>query len=82
MGGCGDGMSAHCRSWQYDASTGSYVILSTSVSDPNATLLGGIRCTELAVRYLIEPAPANTTQLTMYCRVDLRYYTHTHDAII
>lgn len=41
--------------------------------------MAGIRCTELAVRYLVEPtASAGATQLTIYCRVDMRYDT-THN---
>ena len=49
-----------------------YAIVATSISHPNATLMGGIRCTELALRYWIEPTPDGNSQLTFYSRVDLR----------
>ena len=61
------------RSWKFDPSTESYVIVSTSVSHPRATLLAGVRCTELAMRYLIETTADGNSQLSLYCRVDMRY---------
>ena len=60
------------RSWRYDASNESYVVIATSVSHPSATLLSGVRCTELAMRYIIETAGDNNSILTMFCRVDMR----------
>lgn len=73
----------HCvlRSWKFDPSTESYVIVSTSVSHPHATLLAGVRCTELAMRYLIEKTADGNSQLSLYCRVDMRgrspeFYNH------
>ncbi|XP_019850855.1 PREDICTED: rho GTPase-activating protein 7-like isoform X2 [Amphimedon queenslandica] len=73
----------HCimRSWRFDPSNDSYVVISTSVSHPSATLLSGVRCTELAMRYIIEPAGNKNSILTLFCRVDMRgrsadYYNH------
>jgi hypothetical protein len=64
----------HCvlRSWRYDPINENYVIISTSVSHPNATLLADIRCSELAMRYIIEPTDNGSTNLTIFCRVDLK----------
>lgn len=63
----------HCRSWQYDVATESYVIVSMSVSHPCASLQASIRATELATRYLIEPLSKDTSKLTFISRVDMRY---------
>lgn len=68
------------RSWQYDATSESYVVVATSVSHPSADLLAGIRATELATRYLIEPLDRITCRLTFICRADMRW-AHSHDPI-
>ena len=64
--------SSPCRGWRLDPATQSYVIIATSVSHPFASLLAGVRATELAMRYLIEPLPNNCSRLTVFCRVDMR----------
>ena len=60
------------RSWRFDPALGCYVLVATSVSHPSADLLAGIRATELASRYLIEPLDGGTSKLTYICRVDTR----------
>lgn len=61
-----------CRSWQYDATSQSYVLVATSVSHPSATLQGGIRATQLATFYLVEPLDSERSRLSYICRVDMR----------
>ena len=64
----------HCilRAWDFDPVSDTYIIASTSVSHPSASLLAGIRATELATRYIIERVDRDKTRLTFVCRVDMR----------
>ncbi len=64
----------HCllRCWDYDPVSEAYTIVATSVSHPSASLLAGIRATELATRYLIETLDRDRTRLSYICRVDMR----------
>ena len=64
----------HCllRSLDFDPVSETYVIVSTSVSHPSASLQAGIRATELATRYIIERLDREKTRLTFICRVDMR----------
>ncbi len=65
----------HCllRGWDYDAATEAYTIVATSVSHPSASLLAGIKATELVSQYLIETLDGgNRTRLSFICRVDMR----------
>jgi len=49
------------------------VLVSTSVSHPQATLQGGIRATHLASFFLIEPLDNEHCRLTHLFRVDMRW---------
>lgn len=49
-----------------------FAVVSTSVSHPSATLMGSIRATVLATRFLIEPIGPNASRLTVLNRVDIR----------
>ena len=60
------------RSWQYDSTSQCYVLVSTSVSHPSASLQGGIRAMQLATFYLIEPLDKERSRLSFICRVDMR----------
>ncbi|XP_064404560.1 stAR-related lipid transfer protein 13-like isoform X3 [Halichondria panicea] len=64
----------HCllRTWDFDPVSDTYIIVSTSVSHPSASLLAGIRATELATRYVIERVDRDKTRLTFICRVDMK----------
>lgn len=61
------------RSWRLDPESGSYLLVSTSVSHASAELQAGIRATDLASHYLIEPREGENSRLTLICRVDTRY---------
>lgn len=61
-----------CRSWQYDVSSQNYVLVATSVSHPSASLQGGIRATQLATFYLVEPLDSERSRLSYICRADMR----------
>ena len=67
----------HCllRAWEYDPTSETHVIVSTSVSHPSASLMAGIRATELATRYTIERVDREKTRVSFICRVDMRYVT-------
>ncbi|XP_070553254.1 rho GTPase-activating protein 7-like isoform X2 [Ptychodera flava] len=60
------------RKWKTDLPRGACVLVSTSVEHPDAALIGGIRGTVLASRYLIEPCGAGKSRLTYICRIDSR----------
>ncbi|XP_077864300.1 rho GTPase-activating protein 7-like [Saccoglossus kowalevskii] len=60
------------RSWRADLPRGACVLVSTSVEHPDASLIGGIRGTILASRFLIEPCGAGKSRLTHICRLDTR----------
>ncbi|XP_077984954.1 rho GTPase-activating protein 7-like isoform X2 [Glandiceps talaboti] len=60
------------RRWRTDLPRGACVLVATSVEHPDSTLLGGIRATVLASRYLIEPCGAGKSRLTYICRIDSR----------
>lgn len=49
-----------------------FAVVSTSVSHPAATLMGSIRATVLAMRFLIEPVGPSTSRLTILNRMDIR----------
>ena len=60
------------RSWRTQLPKGACVLVSTSVEHKGASLLGGVRATILASRYLIEPCGAGKSRLTHVCRIDIR----------
>ena len=63
----------HCllRAWHRDVPTGSYVIVSSSVSHPQAELWAGVRVVHLASHYLLQPCPHGTL-VTVLSREDWR----------
>ena len=63
----------HCllRAWHRDVPTGSYVIVSSSVSHPQAELRAGVRVVHLASHYLLQPY-SHGTLVTVLCREDWR----------
>ena len=63
----------HCllRAWHRDVPTGNYVIVSSSVSHPQAELRAGVRTVHLASHYLLQPCPHGTLA-TVMCREDWR----------
>jgi hypothetical protein len=63
------------RSWRYIEAGGHFVIVCTSVTHPAADLLGSIRGTIMASRYLMEPLEGGCTRLTYFGRWDVRGVT-------
>ena len=63
----------HCilRAWHRDVPTGRYVVVSTSVSHPQAELRAGVRVVHLASHFLLQPEE-HGTQVTAICREDWR----------
>ena len=63
----------HCilRAWHRDVPTGRYVVVSTSVSHPQAELRAGVRVVHLASHFLLQPEE-HGTQVTAVCREDWR----------
>ena len=60
------------RSWRAHLPKGACVLVSTSVEHVGGALLGGVRATVLASRYLIEPCGAGKSRLTHIVRIDIR----------
>ncbi|XP_033101300.1 rho GTPase-activating protein 7-like isoform X2 [Anneissia japonica] len=60
------------RSWRMDLPKGACVLVSTSVDHPDAPLIGGIRGTVLASRFLIDPCGSGKSKITYMCRVDTK----------
>ena len=67
--------SLHCRAWR-QCRENCFAVVSTSVSHPAATLMGSIRATVLAMRFLIEPVGPNASRLTVLNRLDIRFDFH------
>ncbi|XP_071951332.1 rho GTPase-activating protein 7-like isoform X2 [Antedon mediterranea] len=60
------------RSWRTDLPKGACVLVSTSINHPDAPLIGGIRGTILASRFLIDPCGSGKSKITYMCRVDTK----------
>ena len=64
-------MISYLRAWR-QCRENCFAVVSTSVSHPAATLMGSIRATMLAMRFLIEPIGPNASRLTVLNRMDIR----------
>ncbi|XP_071787693.1 rho GTPase-activating protein 7-like isoform X3 [Asterias amurensis] len=60
------------RSWRNDLPRGTCALVSTSIEHPDGPLMGGVRGTVLASRFLIEPCGSGKSRLTHICRVDTK----------
>lgn len=60
------------RSWRTNLPKGACVLVSTSVEHDDAPLIGGVRGTVLASRFLIEPSGSGKSRLTYICRIDTK----------
>ncbi|XP_071847958.1 rho GTPase-activating protein 7-like isoform X4 [Apostichopus japonicus] len=60
------------RSWRTNLPKGACVLVSTSVEHDDAPLIGGVRGTVLASRFLIEPCGSGRSKLTYICRIDTK----------
>ncbi|XP_030836720.1 rho GTPase-activating protein 7 isoform X2 [Strongylocentrotus purpuratus] len=60
------------RSWRTNLQKGACVLVSTSIEHPDSSLVGSVRGTELASRFLIEPCGSGKSRLTHISRVDTK----------
>ncbi|XP_038056536.1 rho GTPase-activating protein 7-like isoform X2 [Patiria miniata] len=60
------------RSWRNDLPRGTCALVSTSIEHPDGPLMGGVRGTVLASRFLIEPCGSGKSRLTHICRADTK----------
>ncbi|XP_022086874.1 stAR-related lipid transfer protein 13-like isoform X3 [Acanthaster planci] len=60
------------RYWRNDLPRGTSALVSTSIEHPDGPLIGGVRGTVLASRFLIEPCGSGKSRLTHICRVDTK----------
>ncbi|CAH1267753.1 DLC1 [Branchiostoma lanceolatum] len=60
------------RSWRTDLPHDTCVLVETSVQHQDAAIMGGLRGTVLASRYLIEPCGSGKSRLTHIVRIDTR----------
>ncbi|XP_072171214.1 rho GTPase-activating protein 7-like [Diadema setosum] len=60
------------RSWRTNLHKGACALVSTSIEHPDASLIGSVRGTELASRFLIEPCGSGKSRLTHISRVDTK----------
>ncbi|XP_035681138.1 rho GTPase-activating protein 7-like isoform X1 [Branchiostoma floridae] len=60
------------RSWRTDLPHDTCVLVETSVKHPEAAIMGGLRGTVLASRYLIEPCGSGKSRLIHIVRIDTR----------
>ncbi|KAJ8256456.1 hypothetical protein COCON_G00186080 [Conger conger] len=60
------------RSWRTDLPRGTCALVSVSVDQEDAPLLGGVRAVVLESQYLLEPCGSGKSRLTHICRVDLK----------